>query len=512
MATEGCNSVPYNNVAQRWALELIRLTKIALPQTNPPVVARNLAVVSTCQYDSIVPYMEYAKSWSGFNISKRPTSERNEQNMNVSISYASYRAITHLFADYPTQLNETRAIMLDMMLDPDDVSEVQFTAHGIGNLACRKVLELKDVDGFNFLGDEQGTKVSGTRYADYTNYNPVNDPLQVIGSPECWKLRNINSWQALSVPKRNANGTTVQKWAGANVGYARTFSTLKLQDIDLQGPALFSTNNDVDAWRQNAEMINVTSMLDDRRKVIALYWADGPDTTAPPGHWYRVMNNLTIARGMGLTRTVKLFFLVTNAVSDAGILTWAAKRLYDSSRPVTVIPCLYAYTQLKSWKGPYQGVQMIDAFKWIPYQDYFFVTPPFAEWPSGHSSFSGAATQAMKLFFNKDESLGLYAIVKEGSSSIEPKIAYGSTGYIFNVTNVPNKGPETVGYSPAKDFELYWHKMSDAAQCAANSRLFGGIHYKRAADDGLRIGRSVANAVWCTYQDLIGVNRDDYFH
>lgn len=501
-----------DNAAQQWGQEALRLIKLTLGTFSPPTVARTLSVVSTCMYDASVPYNTYEKSWSAFDIPKRPTQEMNDQNLQIAVSYGAYRAITHLFQDFPQYLIATRSIMVSMGLDPNDMSELLFTAQGIGNKACKEVLRLKDVDGWNFNGREDGTKSAniGVKYTDYTNYFSKNDAQTTTGITDCAKIRDLNSWQALKVPTA-ANVTIIQKWAAPIAFNTKMFVHTTLSEIDLQGPALLNTNSNQDALEQNTMILNMNGMLSDRQKMIAEFWADGPGTTNPPGHWYGIALDISIQYTMTLRRTVNLLFALSNANYDAGVLTWTAKRLYDSVRPITAIQCLNSNVQVKAWRGPYKGSGMINGSIWQPYQAPTFVTPGFAEWPSGHSSFSSASATILKNFFGDDD-FGLVVTITKGKSLFEPKILHGHAGYIAGVTDIPNIGYNTTGYSPSTDITFYYQTYDDAANCAAQSRLYGGIHYTRGRDDGARIGRKVGQKVWNEYVDLVGIMRDNSPH
>lgn len=83
-----------------------------------------------------------------------------------------------------------------------------------------------------------------------------------------------------------------------------------------------------------------------------------------------------------------MFFALTNAQLDAGIGAWDTKRFYDSIRPVSVVRTLYAGKMVSAWAGPRRGTHLIRGEEWQPY----LTTPPFAEYTSGHSTFSAASS------------------------------------------------------------------------------------------------------------------------
>src|SRR5437762_13591317 len=113
---------------------------------------------------------------------------------------------------------------------------------------------------------------------------------------------------------------------------------------------------------------------------------------------------------------------------------------------------LFGGRPVKAWAGPYQGTKPIDGAAWIPYQPTTFPTPPFAEFSSGHSNFSAAGAEILRLFTGSDR-FGSSVTVPRGSSRVEP------------------------GLAPARDVTLTWETFSDAATQAGLSRRYGGIHF-----------------------------------
>ena len=159
--------------------------------------------------------------------------------------------------------------------------------------------------------------------------------------------------------------------------------------------------------------------------MIAEYWADGPRSELPPGHWNLFAQFVVAPRPPrdhehGLERDVKLFFALTNAVSDAGCCAWDNKRAFDSVRPITAIRTLFARPGRSApGPAPYQGTKLIDGAAWFPYQPTTFPTPPFPEYSSGHSNFSAAGAEILKLFTGSDR-FGGSVTLPAGSSRVEP--------------------------------------------------------------------------------------------
>ena len=220
---------------------------------------------------------------------------------------------------------------------------------------------------------------------------------------------------------------------------------------------------------QARALLEVSAGLTDEQKMIAEYWADGPRSELPPGHW-NLFAQLIARRGRhgahehGLDRDVKLFFALTSAISDAGCCAWDNKRAFDSVRPITAIRYLFRGQTVRAWAGPFQGTRRIDGAAWLPYQPPTFPTPPFPEYSSGHSAFSAAGAEILRLFTGSDR-FGGSATLPAGSSIVEP------------------------GRVPAQDITLAWATFSDAADEAGMSRRYGGIHFEQGDLDGRELGR-----------------------
>jgi PAP2 superfamily len=178
----------------------------------------------------------------------------------------------------------------------------------------------------------------------------------------------------------------------------------------------------------------VGSTRTEEQTEIALFWADGAGTETPPGHWNSITQIIAAARGTTLEENARLFALLNIAMADAGICSWDAKYTYHFWRPVTAIA--FAEPQL-NWMS-------------------FIVTPPFPDYTSGHSTFSAAAATVLPLFF----------------------------------------GTEDLPFTTGSDFlpGVYrsFSTCQDAAEEAALSRIYGGIHFRSASEDGLQAGSSIA--------------------
>jgi membrane-associated phospholipid phosphatase len=175
-----------------------------------------------------------------------------------------------------------------------------------------------------------------------------------------------------------------------------------------------------------------------------LFWADGAGTETPPGHWNSIAQIIAAARGNTLEENARLFALLNIAMADAAICAWDAKYTYHFWRPVTAIA--FAEPEL-NWMS-------------------FIVTPPFPDYVSGHSTFSAAAATVLPLFY----------------------------------------GTEDLPFTTGSDFlpGVYrsFSTCLDAAEEAALSRIYGGIHFRSASEDGLQAGISIGEWTSSHYLQL----------
>ncbi|MFD0991099.1 T9SS type A sorting domain-containing protein [Mariniflexile jejuense] len=253
----------------------------------------------------------------------------------------------------------------------------------------------------------------------------------------------------------------------------------------------------------------------DYTRVLAEFWADGPDSETPPGHWFVLLNYVSDHifekrfKGEGevlndLEWDIKSYFILGGVVHDAAIAAWGIKGWYDYIRPISAIRYMaskgqstdssqYNYNEdgislidgyieivqendalagengenigkikLNTWKGhdyidnpenDVAGVGWILAENWWPYQRPSFVTPPFAGYLSGHSTYSRAAAETLTLLTGSEcfpEGLGEF-------------IAKKNEFLVFEE-------------GPSQDVKLQWATYRDASDQCSLSRIWGGIH------------------------------------
>jgi hypothetical protein len=176
-----------------------------------------------------------------------------------------------------------------------------------------------------------------------------------------------------------------------------------------------------DAFRKEVDQqLTYSAGLTDTQKVIAEYWEDPPGSETPPGHWNLFAQWVSRRDHHGLDTDAKVFMALNNALLDAGITAWDAKRQWNSVRPITAVRWLKQGQLIQAWGGPYQGTKTIRGEDWLPYQRANFVTPSFPEYLSGHSTFSAAAAMLLKSATGSD-TFGMSDTIPAGSSRVEPR-------------------------------------------------------------------------------------------
>jgi Domain of unknown function (DUF6851)/VCPO second helical-bundle domain len=437
-------SATRDNVVLLWD----EATLQGIRDTRPPptVTARALAVVHASIYEAWAAYDARAVGTRLGGALRRPAAERTLTNKNAAISHAAYRALVDLF---PARRGAFDALMATLGYDPAEAAGDTSPAR-VGNRAAAAVLAYRAGDGANQAGG----------YADTTGYQPVNTPDEVL---------DPDRWQPLRLPSG-----AVQAFATPHWYRVTPFALRSATQFRPDGPAAHvdERGRPNRAYiRQAREALRDSRQLDDRTKSIAAYWWDGPSTELPPGHWCLLAQYVSRRDRHSVDQDAKMFLALTGAMLDASIAAWDAKRAYDSVRPITAVRELFRGRTVLAWGGPGQGTMAIRGENWLPYQPPSVVTPPFAEYVSGHSTFSAAAAEVLASF-TASQRFGFSVTIPAGSSMIEP------------------------GVVPSRPVTLTFRTFADAADQAGRSRRYGGIHFEAGDLDGRGLGRRVGANAW----------------
>lgn len=565
------------SVARDWNEENLAAIRTSFP--DPPVHARNLFHISVAMYDAWAAYDATAVGYAHNESALVPSDSTLAQARHEAISYAAYRILVQRYftARHPDTpaINGTNAKasfdakMATLGYPTTTTTTVGSTPAAVGNRVAASVLA--------FAATDQSREISG--YTDPT-YSTVNNPL--ILSQATNSMLDPNRWQPLAFNARFAqNGIpiaeSIQSFLGSHWGEVRPFSLHYQGEEDVYhdpGAPPYLNGVGDDAFKDyNIEVIRFSSWLDpddgitqnyspgsignntlgfndgtghpvnpvtgqpyspnvmkraDFGRVLAEFWADGPDSETPPGHWNSLANTVVEhpdfeARigGVGpildpLEWDVKMYLALNGSQHDAAVAAWGCKRKYDYVRPISSIrylgennllplepglveiitPASAAFgqrhyhlriylgkTAIYAWGGEptdpatqYTGSEWILARDWLPYQRDTFITPAFAGYVSGHSTFSRAAAEVL------------------AAMTGSPYFPGGLSSY-----TVP-AGELEFEYGPTADVTLQWATYYDAADQAGLSRIYGGIHVAPDDGPGRIMGSQCGLDAWATAQ------------
>ena len=384
------------SIARTWDEAI--LSGIRIDKPNPPVHARNLFHLSVAMYDAWAAYDTQAV---GYLFHEKHTAADVAGARQEAISYAAYRLLRERYAYSISASNTLPALdglMVSLGFDTNNVSTNTTLPAGVGNSVYAAVSAYFLNDGaFQTNGYKDKPAALG-------GYAPVNPPL-VTGLPGDTNLLYLNHWQPLAITnaadQHGFPDGVVQTFLGSQWLGVRPFA---LQRTDATQPWIDPgpqphfpgagsdrfTNDVVDVLRRSGQLTpddgvvvdispgswgnNTLGANDgsgrplnpatgqpyapnlvprgDFGRVLAEFWADGPNSETPPGHWNVIANQVADAltqlnlgkriAGVGpavddLEWDVKVYFVINAAVHDAACAAWSLKRFYDGGRPIEYI-------------------------------------------------------------------------------------------------------------------------------------------------------------------------------
>lgn len=562
------------SIAQVWNEQNLDAIRIDFP--DPTKHARNLFASSLAMWDAWAAYDPQAV---GVLYNESAVAGDIPEARREAISHAAYRVLK---SRYSQSVNSSiTGIVLDHQMqqlgyDTAFTSTTGNTPAAIGNRVAQAVLAFMDSDGW----DDTAGFMNG-------EYQSLNAPLQVVEAGTV--MNDPNHWQPLEFDQAFTQNQQVadliQEFLGPHWGAVRPFaltslSTEELLHLDPGPPPLLGTETDAAFKDGNVTVIEFSSLLDpaqnhminispgsfgnnslgfndgtghpfnpytgqpyapnivnhaDFGRILAEFWADGPDSETPPGHWNTLANALHthpdfkrnyLGQEPEMDRLewdVKLYLALNGALHDSAIAAWGCKRVYDFVRPISSIRYMGGLGQSSTPGGPAYhplglplvpnlievvtpessaagqrhehlanrvgsvaiyawsagqdgtpgGVKWMLPENWLPYQRTTFVTPAFPGYVSGHSTFSRA---------------GAEVLTRMTGSPYFP-------GGLGTFTAHQNEFLE-FEEGPTTDVVLQWATYYDAADQAGISRLYGGIHVPADDGPGRMIGSLAGIGAW----------------
>ena len=572
---------PEWSVARRWDEALLDAIRRALP--NPPVHARNLFHMAAAMWDA---WAAYDPNASGYLVREKHTASNVDAARNEAVSYAAFGVLTSRFIKAvggADSLSEFDDVMDGLCYPLDVTTTVGDSPAAVGNRIAKAVIAFGMSDGSNQAGGYSAP-----------DYQPVNPPLVVAASGTT--MTDPNRWQPLQIehmisqngipvvngvqqaigphwghvtgfalPDGGAVGTPIDPGPPPRLGDPLTDQAFKDQVVqviryssllDPAGGTMIDIspgargNNTLGSNDGNGHAVNPATdapydadMINegDFARVMAEFWADGPKSETPPGHWNVLANlvsdelapNLRIG-GTGpvldrLEWDIKMYFALNGAVHDAAIAAWGLKGRYDGTRPISMIrymgglgqssdPGQPSYNReglplvpglvelvseettaagqrhaalvghegeiaIRAWAGnPEDPKTQTGGVRWILALDWIPYQLPTFVTPSFQGYVSGHST------FSRAA-----AEVLTGFTGSE-FFPGGLSGYTIKAGSLKfEKGPTT-------DIRLEWATYYDASDQAGQSRLYGGIHVQADDFTGRVIGAECGKAAWAMAQ------------
>lgn len=407
----GASAAPAQEILITWyrlVLELVRHTATY----SPPVASRAFAYVGITAYEAVASGTPLLRTLdgqaNGLNAVPGRVSGQVYDDAIVLQSALSL-AVGYFFANTgPTGQRAMAAMTTKLQADAANgvAAEVVALSEAYGNAIATHIHNWSQNDG--------GAVVENMGFP----YEYV-----LTDGPAHWVPTSLNRQQQLPL---------LPGW-----GNNRPFAMLDGAACPLPSPPEYSEDPASEFYRDALEVKEITANLTAEQKLIARFWSDDPMLSpTPPGHWISILLQIIQRDAISLDRSVEAFAILGIALADSFIGCWNAKFEYDLLRPVTYIRRLID----KKWEA-------------------LLITPPFPEYPSGHSTQSAAAATVLTRLF--------------GANFAFSDATHADDGFA------------------ARDFPSFWA----AAEEAGISRIYGGIHFRPAIERGLDQGRCIGAMV-----------------
>ncbi len=575
---------PDASIARRWNEQILNAIRRDIPR--PTVHARNLFHLSAAMWDA---WAAYDTTADGFFVRERQTAADVAAAREEAISYAAYRVLAHRYAPALSTGGPVSEVcfteFMDVLgYDPSDTTTTGDTPRALGNRIGAAIIAFGATDGAN----------EAMNYADTTMWMPTNGPLYVdqptitVVDPSIWQQLDL----AVSIAQNGIPlGGGTQPYIGARwrevTPFAMTRPGAGMPYYDLAPPTPFGPAimpDVVEVIRRSAELdptlpatidtspgstgdnmlgandgdgydVNpATGMpytphtvpLGDFGRVLAEFWADGPRSETPPGHWNTLANYVAdhpmhqrLWEGSGteldpLEWDVRVYLALNGAVHDAAIAAWEIKRVYTYARPLTLIRYMASLGQSTDPGGPSYDVnglplttdliEVITAESSAPGQRHAHLSAYVGEiairsWrgePGDRRNQVGGSGWIRGVLWMPYQLRTFVTPAFPGFISGHSTFSRSAAEVLTRINGSPyfpggmgefvaSPGMySTFEVGPSTEVRLQWATYYDAADQAGQSRIWGGIHI--SVDDfvGRRTGAAIGVAAYdlaTTYYD-----------
>ena len=404
-------------VATEWFQLALQITQ-QTPGFSPPVAARALGYMGLALYESVAPGLPGNISLAGQlnELSSLPWAQPDEPLHWPTVANAALATTVRMQFGNASAENKQRIDLLERSLplkygqdfDPNTFnSDITNRSETFGKLMAMALFTWSRTDG--------GHQAWGPLRRNQQNYVPPSGAGKWSATPPGFAPALLPWW-----------------------GEVRPFALKAKDECKAPPPPAYSEEPGSAFYKEGEEVYRISNQATQEQRQFALYWADDPGKTpTPAGHWAFIATDLLKSRKASLGEASEVYAQLTVAMADAFIAAWHTKYALNLLRPVTY-------------------VQLVMDSNWVP---GLIATPPFPEFPSGHSVQSSAAAAVLGRSFG------------------------ASTAFTDNTHNDRGWGP--------RNFKSF----AAAADEAALSRLYGGIHFRAGIENGQVQGRCVADRV-----------------
>jgi PAP2 superfamily len=396
------------------ATQLIQQT----PGFSPPIAARALGYLGLTLYESVAPGMPEYRSLAGQlnELQSLPAPAPDESLHWPSVANAALATMSRLMFSNASVENKNRIDLLER------------------NLPLKLSQDFEPLNNSIELG--QRSQSFGRLLA-----MAINTWARTDGGHEAWAP--LRRSQAVYVPP-SGDGKwvpTPPAFAPALLPYwtnVRPFALKTNDQCAAKPPPPYSENPESAFYKEATEVLGISKNATQEQRQVAIYWADDPVKTATPaGHWVFIASDLLNQEKAPLDKAALTFAQLNLSLADAFIAAWHTKYLYSVMRPVSYI-------------------QIAIESSWVP---SLMTTPPFPEYPSGHSVQSSAAALVLNQIYGEQ------------------------TSFTDNTHNDRGWGPRT------------FKSFNAAATEASMSRLYAGIHFRAGVEAGQAQGGCVGKQI-----------------
>ena len=487
---------PSPTVSVQWDRAL--QAAITEDESGPTIASRSIAMVHTAIYDAWAAGDDTADG-----VHFEDDVDWSEKRIGEAMSHAAHATLSALFPEQAERFDDkVRELGLEPGADTEEGELGRAVAEAL--LAARMEDGANQANGYAAPTDEHGDPIYSVvnggpgSMVDIERWTPENVPID----PE-----DVDPEQTFLTPQWGSvtpfgldTGDQHRPEApepfflieGASLDMYGAVVTLPDGSTVPLGRDLVGTVINPAFIAQAERVVEASAELTDEHKLIAEFWEDGAGTSFPPGNAMIQAQFVSAREDHSQAEDAAFFMAMGNAQLDAGIAAWDAKKHFDYARPVRVIrelgrlgligtPGVDELTGeqgnvIQAWGGPDLGTRTILAENWLPYQPPGGdPSPPFAEYVSGHSTFSAAGAEILRLFSRSDV-FGGAVTFRPGESRFEDT-------------------------TPTDELTLRWDTFTEAADQSGISRIYGGIHFDDGNENGLALGRAVARE---TFEAALG--------